>query len=230
MRPPRSSVGRAGSASSHDASQHFERGVDPHLQKRAIERATALLLEVAGGKAAALEVLESKQYLPPRHTVSLRSSQLERLLGARIEPKRVESVLTALQMRVKTAPSGWEVTPPSHRFDISIEADLIEEVARLVGFDAIPEREGASRHHFRALPGELPAERSVLETMSARGYHETINYAFVDPQLQLRLFPGARGIDAREPDCKRSVGHAAVAVARLAAGGSRKSTPPAAAH
>ena len=182
-----------------DASQRFERGVDPRLQKHAIERATALLLEVAGGKAAALEVLESTEYLPPRRAVSLRSAQLERLLGARIDPQRVESALTALQMRVETTSAGWQVTPPSHRFDIAIEADLIEEVARLVGFDAIPEEEGASRHHFRALAGARPAETSVLDTLSARGYHETINYAFVDPQLQLRIFPERAGLALANP-------------------------------
>jgi len=91
------------------------------------------------------------------------------------------------------------VTPPAHRFDITIEADLIEEVARMVGFDAIAEREGAGVQHFPPLPRECPPEAAVLEAMSARGYHEAITYAFVDPQLQQRLFPERSALALANP-------------------------------
>jgi len=135
-------------------------------------------------------IVESAAHQPPRPAVLLRRAQLERLLGAVIEPHEVEAALTALQMTVRSVASGWEVTPPAHRFDITIEPDLIEEVARMIGFAAIPEHEGQAPHHFRALSGTQAAEAAVLEAMSARGYHEAITYAFVDPALQLKLFPG----------------------------------------
>jgi phenylalanyl-tRNA synthetase beta chain len=182
-----------------DASQHFERGVDPTLQKRAIERASALLIEIAGGKVGPVVALESVEHQPLRPEVLLRHAQLARLLGTTIDPKEVVAALSALQMRVRSVPSGWQVTPPAHRFDITIEADLIEEVARMVGFAAIPEREGAAAHHFRELMKGQPAEVQVLEAMSARGYFEAITYAFVDPALQLRLFPGRASVALANP-------------------------------
>jgi len=173
-----------------DASQHFERGVDPTLQRRAIERASALLVEIAGGKAGPVAALASVEHQPLRPKVLLRGAQLTRLLGTTIAAQEVAAALSALHMKVSNVPAGWEVTPPAHRFDITIEADLIEEVARMVGYAAIPEREGAAAHHFRELIKGQPAEVQVLDVMSARGYHEAITYAFVDPALQLRLFPG----------------------------------------
>ena len=182
-----------------DASQRFERGVDPALQNRAIERATALLLQIAGGKAGPVAACKSSAHQPQRRAVSLRRTQLARLLGATIESRQVEAALSALQMKVQTVPTGWGVTPPSHRFDITIEADLIEEVARMVGYAEITERDGKSAHHFRALAQERPAEGSVLEVLSARGYHEVITYAFVDPQLQIRLFPEQPGLALANP-------------------------------
>jgi phenylalanyl-tRNA synthetase beta chain len=182
-----------------DASQHFERGVDPTLQRRAIERASALLIEIAGGRAGPITALESAAHQPLRPEVLVRRTQLARLLGATIGPQEVEGALSALQMHVRSVATGWQVTPPAHRFDITIESDLIEEVARMVGYAAIPEREGTASHHFRALSGAQPAEAAVLEVMAARGYHEAINYSFVDPQLQLRLFPERASVALANP-------------------------------
>ena len=182
-----------------DASQHFERGVDPALQQRAMERASALLTGIAGGKAGPITAARSSAHQPPRGAVPLRRTQLARLLGTLIAPEQVRAALTALQMKVQDVAAGWEVTPPSHRFDISIEADLIEEVARMIGYGAIPECEGESAHHFRVLARERPPEAGVLEVMSARGYHEAITYAFVDPQLQNRLFPERASLALANP-------------------------------
>jgi phenylalanyl-tRNA synthetase beta chain len=182
-----------------DASQHFERGVDPALQHRAMERACALLIEIAGGRAGPITALQSSAHEPPRRAVSLRRTQLARLLGTSIAPQQVTAALSALQMKVQDTPTGWEVTPPPHRFDITIEADLIEEVARMVGYGAIPEREGEAAHRFQALARERPSEAAVLNLMSARGYHEVITYAFVDPQLQHRLFPERASLTLANP-------------------------------
>jgi phenylalanyl-tRNA synthetase beta chain len=182
-----------------DASQHYERGVDPTLPQRAMERASALLVEIAGGRAGPVTQVHSSTHQPERIPVSLRRTQLARLLGTSIDPDRVTAVFAALQMKVRAIPAGWEVTPPPHRFDITIEADLIEEVARMVGFDAIAEREGDAAHHFPEVPRARPPEAAVLEVMSARGYHEAITYAFVEPQLQQRLFPERSALTLDNP-------------------------------
>ena len=177
-----------------DAGQRYERGVDFALQERAIERATALLLQIAGGQPGPVTIALSQENLPTRAPVQLRKSQLQRLLGATIEPARVKSTLTSLLMQVEDTPDGWLVTPPSHRFDIAIEPDLIEEVARIVGLDAIGETDAPVGQLFGSLPEEIPAEHAILETLTSRGYYEAINYAFTDPSRQSRLFPDKPGL------------------------------------
>jgi phenylalanyl-tRNA synthetase beta chain len=177
-----------------DASQRYERGVDPAGQERAVERATALLLQIAGGQPGPVTLALAPEHLPSRPAVKLRKSQLHRLLGATIDPARVTSTLKSLQMKVEETSDGWQVTPPSHRFDITIEADLIEEVARIVGFDAIAESDAPVPQQFSSLPEEIPSERAILETLTSRGYFEAINYAFTDPARQSRLFPDRPGL------------------------------------
>jgi phenylalanyl-tRNA synthetase beta chain len=182
-----------------DASQHYERGVDPALPARAMERASVLLIEITGGRAGPVTAVESRVHQPQRAAVDLRRTQLARLLGASIAPERVKSALGALQMKVQDVPTGWRVTPPTHRFDITIEADLIEEVARMVGFGTIAEHEDEVAQHFPQMPRACPPEARVLEFMSARGYHEAITYAFVDPRLQQRLFPERASLALTNP-------------------------------
>jgi phenylalanyl-tRNA synthetase beta chain len=177
-----------------DASQRFERGVDPSNQERAVERATALLLAMAGGQAGPVSVTQADEHLPARPAVSLRRKQLARLLGVGFEDARVRKSLEDLQMRVEPAQDGWRVTPPSHRFDIAIEADLIEEVARIVGYQAIPEADAQVPQRFGSLPASQPSERGLLEALALRGYQEAITYAFVDPELQVRLFPDVAAV------------------------------------
>ena len=173
---------------STDASQRFERGVDPAGQERALGRALELIQRMCGGSAGALTLSESEEDRPVRPPVMLRRAQLARLLGAQIPDERVRTVLENLGMRVQGLPEGWEVVPPTHRFDIALEADLIEEVARIVGYEAIEERDALAAERIRALPEFVPAERAVLELLATRGYQEAITYAFVDPQLQQQLF------------------------------------------
>jgi phenylalanyl-tRNA synthetase beta chain len=182
-----------------DASQRFERGVDPSGQVRAIERALALLKPIAGGAAGPAEVADSVSHLPKRPPVALRSAQLRRLLGVQFPAARVQGALQGLGMQVLATDSGWQVTPPAHRFDIGIEADLIEEVARIVGFEAIPETDAAVAQSFKRLPEEHAAEVVLLEALAARGYQEAITLAFVDPALQTRLFPQQPGLALSNP-------------------------------
>lgn len=182
-----------------DAGQRFERGVDPCGQQRALERATELLLQIAGGTPGPATLARSREHEPQRPPVKLRASRLQRLLGMPVEAQRVESVLQALGMRIEREEEGWQVTPPPHRFDITIEADLIEEVARIVGFEAIPETHSLAPQRFRSTPEAQPLEQSALETVAARGYQEVINFAFVDPGLQQQLFPESQGLALANP-------------------------------
>ena len=175
-----------------DAGQRFERGVDPAHQERAIERATQLLLAICGGRAGATHVVQDSEALPRRTEVMLRRARIAKLLGTAIDDNDVKLTLESLGMRVLADESGWLVTPPPHRFDISIEADLIEELARVVGFESIPERDAVARQKVRAIPEEAPVEIQALEILATRGYQEAITYAFVDPSLQAKLFPEAR--------------------------------------
>jgi phenylalanyl-tRNA synthetase beta chain len=196
-----------------DASQRFERGVDWRGQERALALATQLLLEIAGGRAGAVTIAELPDELPRIAPVRLRSRQLQRLLGAHVAPQDVEGRLRALGMDVHADqassdhaeglyPDGrypdsgdaddghpvWSVTPPSWRFDIQIEPDLIEEVVRIGGLDAIEERAPMMAVVPRMLASAEVAEGVVMRTLAARGYQEVITYGFVDPTLQRQLF------------------------------------------
>ena len=175
-----------------DAGQRFERGVDPAHQERAVERATRLLLDIAGGKPGPTHVTQDSVALPKRLEVALRRARITRLLGTTIDDNTVKATLEALGMRVLADAEGWLVTPPPHRFDINIEADLIEELARIVGFEAIAEADAAARQKVRAMPEEAPTEPQALEILASRGYQEAITYAFVDPAFQEKLLPGAQ--------------------------------------
>jgi phenylalanyl-tRNA synthetase beta chain len=173
-----------------DAAHRFERGVDPESPRGAIERATALLVEVAGGKPG--EVIESvlPQHLPERKPVALRRARIARVLGITVDDAEVARILSALGMTVAACDEGWQVTPPSRRFDIEREEDLIEEIARIHGYQAIPAHLPAGAPpapHDDETRVPVPALASRLV---ARDYHEAICYAFVDPRLL-----GAWGLD-----------------------------------
>jgi phenylalanyl-tRNA synthetase beta chain len=190
-----------------DASQRFERGVDYRVQERALELAMRLIREIAGGEAGPGTLAEQVESLPRSAPVALRETQLTRLLGATVAPAAVEQRLRALGMAVRAerahAPAdgaaSWSVQPPSWRFDIAIEADLIEEVARIGGFDAILERDARLPAVPRPLASTLIDERLVLRTLAARGFQEAITYAFVDPALQRMLFGDEPMIELANP-------------------------------
>jgi phenylalanyl-tRNA synthetase beta chain len=182
-----------------DASQRFERGVDWRGQERALALAKRLMLDIAGGTAGPVLTAELPDELPHRSPVSLRYKQLERLLGTSIAPSHVEQRLRGLGLEVGSNSAGWSVVPPSWRFDIAIEADLIEEVGRIGGLDLIGERAPRMELEPRALPTQEVEERSVLRTLAARGYQEVISFGFVDPTLQRQLLGEQPSIEVVNP-------------------------------
>ncbi len=181
---PAAIIGRGRRLGLHtDAAHRFERGVDPGLPRTAIEVATRLIVEIAGGAPGPVVEAVLPEHLPRRQPVHLRRARLARVLGVGIADAEVERILRALGLAVAADADGWQVTPPSRRFDLAIEEDLIEEVARIHGYDAIPATlpGGATRI---ASPGETRIDDgSVRRQLAARDCLETINYAFVDAGL-----------------------------------------------
>jgi phenylalanyl-tRNA synthetase beta chain len=178
-----------------DAAQRFERGVDWRGQTRALALAKRLVLDIAGGASDKVVTCELPDELPVSWNVSLRYRQLERLLGISVAPSHVEQYLKGLGLDVTANADGWNVLPPSWRFDISIEADLIEEVGRIGGLDLIDEQMPTMAIGPRAMPSSLADERAILRTLAARGYQEIITFGFVDPALQKTLFANEVGRD-----------------------------------
>jgi phenylalanyl-tRNA synthetase beta chain len=184
-----------------DAGQRFERGVDYRGQERAIALATRLTLAIAGGDAGPVTVAELPAELPLRPPVSLRARGLERLLGVQVPAAEVEQRLRGLGLLVvaDAGTEGWSATPPSWRFDLAIESDLIEEVVRIGGFESIPERDASMPVVLAPIDSGMVEERVVLETLAARGFQEIISFAFVDPALQQQLFPDRPAIALANP-------------------------------
>ena len=182
-----------------DASQRYERGVDPAGQERALERATELICAITGGAAGPACLEELPGELPIRRPVELRSTQLTRLLGTEVSADNVTQHLKALGMSVEALKDSWRVTPPSWRFDVTIEADLIEELARTVGFDRLPEFAPAGARVIAGPSDRRSSERSVLQRLTARGYSEAVTFGFTDPALQRLLCGEIAPIALRNP-------------------------------
>ena len=187
---PDTLIGKARRYGLHtDASHRFERGVDPQLQRRAAERASSLLLEIVGGKPGPIVDEMSVINMPQRKAIKLRPSRIRRLLGEDIEKAVVTDVLERLGMQISSNEWGWEVVPPSYRFDITMEADLIEEIARMVGYEQISV---VSLGAFPAPSCKLEADvefRDLCQILVHYGYHEIITYSFVSPKLQQWMDP-----------------------------------------
>ncbi|KMN20427.1 phenylalanine--tRNA ligase subunit beta [Pseudomonas weihenstephanensis] len=194
-------AGKARSYGLHtDASHRYERGVDWKLAREAMERATGLLLDIAGGEAGPIIETVNEQYLPSIAPITLRAARISQMLGMEMEPAEVERLLRALGLTVTAETAGqWRVEVPSHRFDISLEVDLIEELARLYGYNRLPVRYPQARLAPQAKAearSDLPELRRLLV---ARGYQEAITYSFIDPK-QFELFsPGVEPLLLANP-------------------------------
>ncbi|WP_370547603.1 phenylalanine--tRNA ligase subunit beta [Edwardsiella tarda] len=187
---PLAITGRARRYGLHtDASHRYERGVDPQLQQRAMERATELLLALCGGQAGPVIDVSSDAYLPQPATITLQRSKLDRLIGHPISDEQVLAILQRLGCQVNVVEGGWQALAPSWRFDMTIEEDLIEEVARVYGYNNIPDvplrADLVMTAHREA---DLPLKR-VKTLLVDRGYQEAITYSFVDPKVQALLHP-----------------------------------------
>lgn len=193
-------AGKARSYGLHtDSSHRFERGVDSQLAREAMERATALLLEIVGGEAGPIiEVVDPAQ-LPNVAPISLRAERVEQMLGLKLDDELIVKLLGALGLSVEGGAGQWQVKVPSHRFDISLEVDLIEELARLYGYNRLPVRYPQARlapQTKAEAVADLPVLRRLLV---ARGYQEAITYSFIDPKLFELFSPGVKPLTLANP-------------------------------
>jgi phenylalanyl-tRNA synthetase beta chain len=194
-------AGKARSYGLHtDSSHRFERGVDWQLAREAMERATALLLEIVGGEAGPIIEVVNQEQLPSVAPVTLRAERIEQMLGLKMDGAEIVRLLSALGLSIGADGEGqWQVGVPSHRFDISLEVDLIEELARLYGYNRLPVRYPQARlapQSQAEAAVELPALRRLLV---ARGYQEAITYSFIDPKLFELFNPGVAPLMLANP-------------------------------
>lgn len=165
-----------------DSSFRFERGVDSELQRDAIERATELVVQICGGEVG--EIMEVLGDLPAAKTVEVRTARVEKVLGVSIENQRIETILQHLGLQPEKTADGFRVTAPSFRYDIEIEADLIEEIARVYGYENIPDDYTSGKLAMLKLPENRHSRFGVYQKMAARGFQEVVSYAFVDEQWE----------------------------------------------
>ncbi|WP_440163246.1 phenylalanine--tRNA ligase subunit beta [Actinobacillus pleuropneumoniae] len=197
---PLAITGRARQYGLHtDASHRFERGVDPQLARDAMERATALLLEICGGEAGEIVEAVSEQHLPKRNTVTLRRSKLDAVIGHHIEDETVTDILTRLGLNVIFANDSWTAVAPSWRFDIEIEEDLIEEVARIYGYNSIPNNSPLAHLTMKGTPEKLLEVSRIRTALVDSDYQEVVTYSFVDPKKQALLHPNQEALILPNP-------------------------------
>ena len=197
---PDAIIGRSRRIGLHtDAGHRFERGVDPELPRIAVEYATKLILDVAGGVPGPVVEAVREAELPKPQTVGLRHERLARVLGVRVADAEVERILHALGLGVETTDDGWRVTSPTRRFDIAIEEDLIEEIARIHGYNAIPTTLPGGATRVVSPPETVLDEATVRRQLVAREYLEAINYAFVDDALLTRWQATDRAVPLANP-------------------------------
>ncbi|NDH67262.1 MAG: phenylalanine--tRNA ligase subunit beta [Gammaproteobacteria bacterium] len=174
---------------STDASHRFERGVDPNLGLAALEIATALLIEIVGGQAGPIVQQSAEHFSPQPIRISFRPSSVVRLSGVTIAKERMQSILQHLGMTLEVQEELWQVTVPTYRFDLSIEADLVEEIIRIHGYDKIPTHAIVSTLQAGTIDPLEEMSSSIMQFLAQRGYQETISYSFVDPQFQQIVYP-----------------------------------------
>ena len=170
-----------------DASHRFERGVDPQLQRRAMERATELLLQVGGGEAGPIVEVACESELKAEHHINLRLDRLAKVLGCAVPVSEVEHILATLGLNPVKTETGYTTTAPSFRFDLEIEEDLIEEVARIYGYNQIPNTLPMATMVMSAEKEEVLTARALRHSLVQSGYQEAITYSFTEPKA-LKVF------------------------------------------
>jgi len=196
---PLALAGRARRYGLHtDASHRFERGVDFELPVSAMDRATTLILHLAGGHAGPVTVVEQVTALPKRSAIPFTLNQVRRLLGFDVTADFVVHTLTSLGVQITGNENGWNATPPTHRFDMSIAPDLSEEVARIYGYDNIPIKSPLQPMTFIPTEDRLSIQQ-LRQSLVTLGYQEAVSFSFVDEKLERALNPDVNPLRLANP-------------------------------
>lgn len=192
----------AGTARRHklhsDSSHRFERGVDPALQRIALDRASQLIVQICGGEVH--PITQAGRHQPELTGLNLRQTRIDRLLGIAVPPKQIEALLGRLGMTLRHERGGsWQVKVPSHRTDLRLEVDLIEEIARLMGYDQIAAQPYAAALAPAPLPERMQPLNRVRDVLVARGWQEVVTLAFTDAGTQAGLMPNAARVAVDNP-------------------------------
>ncbi len=182
-----------------DSSYRFERGVDPQLQRRAAERATQLLIAMAGGQPGPLIEAVSTEHVPVKPVIRLRPERIHKLLGMTVDGAEVEEILRRLGMAISSEGNHWLIMPPSSRFDLTLEEDLIEEIARIYGYGQVPSNRPLTRLAMTPQPEGRVALDRFRTVLVQRGFQEAITYSFVDPAIQRLLDPNREPLALANP-------------------------------
>jgi len=182
-----------------DSSHRFERGVDFELQREAIERASFLLTEIAGGECGPVLEKTIAGKMPRKEAITLRNKRLNAVLGTTITTRQMVASLQRLAMQVKGKTDTVKVTAPAYRFDINIEADLIEEVARLTGFENIPETAPVAHLQISVEAEKTLPIRRLQSCLVDRDYQEVITYSFIDRVMHEQFSPESRVVELENP-------------------------------
>ena len=197
---PTAIIGKARVYGLHtDSSHRFERGVDPQLQAKALERATALLIGIVGGQPGPVVEVSNPEKIEQRPEILLRSERVQKLLGVEVSDAEIVDILIRLEMSVVETAGGWRVVAPSCRFDVSIEEDLIEEIGRIYGYARIPAHRGMSGMDMRGKRETAYDLHRAKQVLVDRDYQEVITYSFVSPELQQMIDPGIQSVKLANP-------------------------------
>ncbi|ROS01102.1 phenylalanyl-tRNA synthetase beta subunit [Sinobacterium caligoides] len=193
-------AGRARSYGLHtESSLRFERGVDATGQARAIERATALLLDIVGGQPGPVSEICSEDTLPAVATIVLRKARIAQLLGLEMPDEQIVEIFNRLGFEIETIAEGWKLVAPSYRFDMEIEADLLEEVARIYGYNRLPVHTPAVALPLQPKPEQKLSVSGIRNLLVDHGYQEAITYSFVEPGLLAKIDPAAQPVKLTNP-------------------------------
>jgi len=197
---PHMIAGKPRRYASHTESAHrFERGVDPAGQLDALEYASGLMRTAAGGQAGPVLDWQNASRMPARTAVLVRNARLQRILGISPDSDTVQTIFTRLGIQSKVTEDGWQVNAPSYRYDLSIEEDYIEEVARIVGFDTLPRTYPSNTPVFTPLSENTVSPVDVKKRLVALGYQEVVTYSFVEAGQQQKLRPDLLALPLANP-------------------------------
>ena len=182
-----------------DSSYRFERGVSFQIQHKAMQRATQLIIDIVGGEAGPVTEVVNESHFPVRKTINFRHARLQRVLGLHVETSLVENILTRLGMQWEKTADGLNVVAPDYRFDIEIEADLVEEIGRVYGYNNLPVSMPSANLKFVDEPEVKVFHRQIRTSLVNSGYQEAITYSFVDPTIQALIDPDNKPIELENP-------------------------------